>query len=157
MPIFNRFFITGDKPIPLSLNPEHLFKVGPRIPIEVLMPMILENTFTQVGTPVPNPVSGYGLIDTGATITAVDRDILSNLGISPIGRTKVLTPQGEEEQLLYPIRLRFPNSTLPEINFSRVTGSKLQHQGIIALIGRDVLVHFLFIYNGTTGQITISY
>ena len=45
----------------------------------------------------------------------------------------------------------------PAINFAFVVGCDLAPQGIIALIGRDVLRHFTMTYNGTFGQIILSF
>jgi hypothetical protein len=97
------------------------------------------------------------LIDTGASATAVDGDALKALSISPIGRVEVRTPSGKEQQDLYPASLTFPGTQIPTLNFNAVLGSKLKEQGILALVGRDVLQHFLLIYNGHLGQYILSF
>jgi hypothetical protein len=42
-----------------------------------------------------------------------------------------------------------------DIDAPSAIGAPLAAQGLIALIGRDVLVHTVFIYNGGQGEFTI--
>ena len=42
--------------------------------------------------PVPNPVQIRGLLDTGASGTAIDPSVLTALGLTPTGTTLVNTP-----------------------------------------------------------------
>jgi hypothetical protein len=69
----------------------------------------------------------------------------------------VFTPQGSTQQNKFPARVSFPGTTLPAVDFGSVYGSTLKNQGIIALIGRDLLTHFVFTYNGPGGFITLAY
>jgi hypothetical protein len=98
------------------------------------------------------PVTGRVLFDTGATKTVVDEAALKTLGVQPVGITNVRTPSGSAQQLLYPAELEF----LPmhsRIEFAFVIGSPhLAAQGLLALIGRDVLRHTVLVYNGILGQ-----
>lgn len=45
---------------------------------------------------------------------------------------------------------------LGEINAHRAFGANLEPQGIIALIGRDVLKQLVLIYNGADGSFTLT-
>lgn len=49
------------------------------------MPPIIVQTFTQQGEPIPQPVIGAALVDTGASLTCVHEPILQGLGLNPIG------------------------------------------------------------------------
>ncbi|WP_420266459.1 hypothetical protein [Candidatus Magnetominusculus dajiuhuensis] len=62
----------------------------------------------------------------------------------------MLTPQGSAEQDIFSLRITLSNLT--KVNVYKVFGSKLKEQGFIALIGRDILKHCVFVYNGTTGS-----
>jgi len=42
------------------------------------------------------------------------------------------------------------------VDAPRAVGAALKAQGIVALIGRDVLQHCTLYYNGPAGQITLS-
>ncbi|MBF0591583.1 MAG: hypothetical protein HQL02_05795 [Nitrospirae bacterium] len=109
----------------------------------------LEESYRRQSIPIPKSIEGYGLIDTGATITAVDIDVIKVLNIAPRGTATVLTPQGSDEQEIFSLRMALPHGIT--FNFQSVTGSVLKNQGIIALIGRDVLIRGVFVYNGTIG------
>jgi hypothetical protein len=108
------------------------------------------------GTQASGPVTGRVLFDTGATKTVVDEAAIKQLGIQPAGVTNVSTPSGTAQQLLYPAELEF----LPmhsRVKFTFVIGSPhLAAQGLLALIGRDVMRHMVLIYNGFVGQWVIA-
>ena len=104
---------------------------------------------------VPSPVTGIGLIDTGASITAIDRSIIQQLEINPVGVSNVFTPQGSAQQELFPVKLSFVGTPIA-FNFSSVLGSELRNQGIMALIGRDVLSRCVLIFNGPAGHFSLS-
>ncbi len=69
----------------------------------------------------------------------------------------VHTPAGSQPQQQYPARIQFPGTPLPAITFTFVIGANLTGQGLMALIGRDVLQHFVIVYNGPIGQIILSF
>ncbi len=99
-------------------------------------------------------VKMFQLQDT--SISAVDRQIFQKLAISPIGVTTVRTPTTSQEQNLYPVTLFFPELQLGG-EIAGVIGSNLLSQGILALIGRDLLARFVFIYNGKSGSFTLAF
>ena len=66
------------------------------------------------------------------------------------------TAGGPQTQAQYPASFGFPGTGLPGVNFNFVIGCDLSGQGIVALIGRDVLRYFVMIYNGAFGQVILS-
>jgi hypothetical protein len=56
---------------------------------------------------------------------------------------------------VYPIRINFVGFPLA-INAPRAVGAALKPQGLIALIGRDILANCTLHYNGAVGQITLA-
>jgi hypothetical protein len=86
----------------------------------------------------------------------VDEEVIASLGVPPINRVSVQTPSGQAQQYLYPALLTFPGTQLPGGEFSSVVGATLAAQGIIALIGRDVLSRCLLVYNGPADMFTIT-
>jgi len=152
MPIHNLFYLVKGQ-----INPNGLRNIGPRVRVEIQIPPILAEYFTQRGQPVPEPFSGDALFDTGASISAVDNSAITNLGINPMGVTQVHTPGGTVQQNLYPLRFFFPTLSNLTIDFNAVIGSELRSQGIIALVGRDVLSRCMLVYNGLVGICTISF
>jgi len=101
------------------------------------------------------PVVGLGLIDTGAEITGVDLPAIQQLGIPSIRQINVGAATGQQMTTVHPVSFAFPGG-FPEIQFNSVIACDLQGQGIIALIGRDVLRHMLFVYNGITGTYSFA-
>ena len=133
-----------------------LLQTGPRIPVEIQVPAALVQHLTKQGKPVPPPVSGYCLIDTGASSTSVDAGAVASLGLAPINLVQVHTPSGATPHLVYPAQFEFPGTQLPRANFNAVIACPLKSQGIIALFGRDVLAHYVLIYNGPMGTFTLA-
>lgn len=106
---------------------------------------------------MPNPLPGVALIDTGATDTGVDESLLKQLGLNPIGFRHIGTPSSQRHRaLLYPARITFPGTKLPQLNFSRVLALNLGGQGIHVLIGRDVLRFSVLAYDGLAGTFSIG-
>jgi predicted aspartyl protease len=97
------------------------------------------------------------LIDTGASVTAVDMDVLRRLGLPPVGTGTVVTPSGTETQGVYVVRLTFPQTPIPPLDPIPVMGSQLAGFGHIVLLGRDLLYGALLIYDGVHGHWTIAF
>lgn len=107
--------------------------------------------------PVPAPITLRGLLDTGAMCTAIDADVLMRLGLTQTGSIQCHTPS---TQAGTPVEMRTFDVGLglfhPQgshgalvLNPISVTENRLAHQGIQALIGRDILCNCLFVFNGT--------
>lgn len=122
--------------------------------IEISLPQILVDELTKKGMPIPKPITGNALIDTGASASVVDLSIISSLQISPVGVATVLTTAGPVQQNLFPMRFVFPRLV---IDVSAVLGADLRPFGIVSLIGRDILSLFLMIYHGLAGVITLAF
>lgn len=115
----------------------------------------------QAGQLVPNPVVIRGLIDTGASCTCVDPSIPRALGLVPRGVTPILTPSTgaqAHQANLYDVSLTLlhPKLSLSIANVP-VAESQLAVQGILALIGRDILANCLFLYDGQAGLFTLAF
>jgi hypothetical protein len=115
------------------------------------------------GTPIPRPVTGLALIDTGATRSAVDDTIIQALGVQPIGVVNVGTAAGFQQQYLYSAKFSFPGTGLPSMEFAQLTGVHLSghvvphvNRPLIALIGRDILSRCVLIYNGPNASIALA-
>jgi predicted aspartyl protease len=102
----------------------------------------------------PQPRTGLALIDTGASNTCIDEALARELGLPvvDVGRLSSAT-HAEQQCNVYPVEIALPTVVLSS---PRTLGASLAPQGLIALIGRDVLQSCLFFYNGPVGQITLS-
>ena len=155
MPVFDFFFWNQQ-------SGNLLEKDGAIIQVEIGTPKALEEWIVKKQLQVPPPIPGYALIDTGASISSVHQEVLDQLSILPIDSIPLCTPSGEDRAFIYPTKVSFPGLGVSEYQMSRVAGSQLnwttsQGNQIIMLLGRDLLSQMLFIYNGKTGAVTISY
>jgi hypothetical protein len=152
VPTYNHFTIDGNNQPSRAV----LLGAGPTIQIEVSIHPSAAQALQASGQPIPAPVTGAGLIDTGAGVSVVDINaVVGPLKIPPIGTRPIHGVGGVNSHLLHAASFRFPATTFPPVNFAFVVGADLAPQGIIALIGRDVLMHFVMIYNGVFGQYTL--
>src|SRR5437867_1127525 len=99
-------------------SPYGLQAAGPLLPITVAFHPILAHQLGGQGAAPPAPVGGVGLIDTGASVSAVDAAVVRQLGIPPIGTINVGTAGGVQQQAQYPASFSFPGTGLPTINFN---------------------------------------
>src|SRR5438128_1298786 len=120
---------------------------GPLLDVFIGVSLPRENALKKANQPVPPIQTVRGLIDTGASISAIDPSITTALSLVPTGQTTILTPSTGATAhpcTQYDIRLILSH---PAVNFYihalAVVESALAHQGIQALIGRDVLANCL--------------
>jgi len=129
--------------------------VGPILEIQLAISKDLATVLTSKGTPIPNPIKAIAMIDTGATSSVINPDIVKALGISPTGTTKINTPSDcGVDCNQYNLSFVFPNGVILES--SDVVEAPLTGQPIQCLLGRDLLRHGVLIYNGYMQQITLS-
>jgi predicted aspartyl protease len=158
MPIHNRFFLRPKREHEAS--PEGLASAGPLLQVQVEVPAAFAAYLAKKNQPVPTPGVGWALIDTGATRTCVDNNLLNQLGMQATGTVTTGTAAGPTSQLLYPAKLSVPGARL-EIDFGSVIGVNLSGQSIagqdvVVLLGRDVLSRCILVYNGPGGLFTLA-
>ena len=155
MPIFKiKLHSQGQAPIPP--NAGLLLSLGPQVSVQLEVPDALAQQLKATNMPIPPPVKGMALIDTGATMTAVDAGVVAALGVNPIGVVPVGTAGGPAKHPLYPIKLQLQGIGLV-LNFGRVTGAPLSGMNLVALLGRDVLSRMILIYDGPSSEYTLSF
>lgn len=112
---------------------------------------------------VPNTVVGAFLVDTGATITAVDPDLIAPLQLPLIGSINVHTPSTGLASIAidqYDASVLIPGNTTDGtlvIEAIPIVAAHLRSQGIDGLIGRDILDRCLLVYNGATGSVSLAH
>jgi len=113
----------------------------------------------------PVTVEGAALIDTGATYTCIDDCVCSQLDLQlSSGKIEMNGIGGQAECLCYPVQVQFAikDFNIPPLPVYRAPNVKLHSistvsGSLIALIGRDLLAHFKFTYDGRRGSIEIAY
>ena len=129
--------------------------VGPIIEVQLAVGLINEEILKKNDQSIPTPVLISAMIDTGATGTVVQEDIIQQLGLNPTGVTLINTPSSTNVECYeYLVRLLFPNNVVVE---TTIIGVPLKGQHIQCLIGRDVLRHGVLIYVGYTDTFTLSF
>jgi hypothetical protein len=113
--------------------------------------------------PIPQVQAVRGLIDTGASCTCVDPTVLRLLDLKPTGNTTVHTPStggAPQSVATFDVGLVIPciNSVPFMLSTIEVIESQLfQAQGFHVLIGRDILAHCHFTYNGLAAYFNLAY
>ena len=158
MPIFHRDFVRSDEQgrqhVP---DPEHLATVGPRLLIKIAISGSLASIYGKQSREIPQPIEGYALFDTGASITSVDEKVLIRLGLAPVGRVNISTASDTRATNIYACAMNFPGNPLPDLELSFVAGAELQNMGYVALIGRDIMRDMVLIYDGPGARVTFAF
>jgi len=155
MPVFN-FFHWSEK-IGRTLN-----ETGAVVSVEIGIPAALKQYLSEKGMAIPSAISGFALLDTGASASAVDESVFEALGVPHIDEIQTDTPHGSGKSRVYPANVTFPGMNVTDLPLERVIGCKLKwktvdEKEIIMLMGRDLLQYFLFIYNGQSSDVTLCY
>jgi hypothetical protein len=66
------------------------------------------------------------------------------------------TTHGQTIAFVHPVKLRFPATPLPDWPHVPVLGADLAPQGLLVLIGRDMLQFMTLVYSGPVGLVSIS-
>jgi hypothetical protein len=111
--------------------------------------------------PVPSAVRVLAEIDSGATVSGVDLPLLAQLGLQSTISTSLFTPATGAILQSFPVYDVSLILSHPAVNFHLgtlpVVGTHLAAQGIQVLLGRDVLAHCVFIYNGPGNSFTLCF
>lgn len=118
-------------------------------------PLIDVEIHADCGDAVCPPVRGRALVDSGADRTAVEFTELDPRARS----TGTYWAQGVTSEVvplpIYPLRVSIPGGGSVEVDRAAAT-PHLRSQGLIALIGRDVLGRGQFAYDGPSGRWSLS-
>jgi predicted aspartyl protease len=127
--------------------------LGPRVAIVLAVPQAQANAITAAGGVVAPPVSGLALIDTGCSITSIDDQVATNLGLQAIATTTVHAAGGTRQAVQYMVQADVAGTAT---GLWTMTTAILAPTGIIALVGTDLLAHCLFVYDGIGGRFTLA-
>ena len=89
-----------------SYGAHALQALGPLLLGEWLHPTVTEENLKNQGLPIPKPVGGLLLVDTGATITCISQKAANALRLQPTRLAKGHGAGGEHEDPIYFTRLR---------------------------------------------------
>lgn len=127
-----------------------LNKIGPFIQVNITHPSIYHENLKKKGTKIPT-INVKALIDTGASMTVISPAVADELKLVHTGFQKITSVQDEKVQPVYHGCLLFPWGS----SIEAVPMVACPLKGYDCLIGRDILMHWHFTYNGPDGSITI--
>jgi len=150
-----------------------LVSAGPLIGASWMVPVSLERALQIAARPVPTPVHGMLLIDTGASGTCISEAAAQTLGLHPVRTTQTYGAAGLHPSNVYEVRLRISiedpkRGLLSTIDFEvqaiGVPDLEKQLPGLtfhgeaahlIGLLGRDALKNTVMTYHGKDGWFQI--
>ncbi|MCY3628733.1 MAG: hypothetical protein OXI05_07015 [Bacteroidota bacterium] len=94
------------------------------------------------------------MFDTGASISCFDLKAAEKLGLVTVGKANMISASHDN----HPAPLFAGKLIIDKINVNveRAMGANLAPQGLIALIGRDIMSIGTLFYNGLDGSVTFS-
>jgi hypothetical protein len=105
------------------------------------------NALAAAGQAIPAMQYVRALVDTGASFTSVDPQVLSSLNLTPTGAIEIVTQstgQGTHTTDTY------------DVDFT-IWRWPWRYAALHALIGRDIMQRCILIYNGETSLFTLSF
>lgn len=120
-----------------------------------LLKLNLIKSMTDRGESPPQPVTGFALIDTGASATCIDRKAAEKAGLAVVDSGPMTSATHANEIVpIYAGKVEIQG--LPSCNVAKAYGANLEPQGLCALIGRDMLASCVLVYNGSDGFVSLS-
>lgn len=136
---------------------------GPLIDVRLRAVPEREAALNAAGLPIAPPFSVRGLLDTGATTTAIRYELADRLNLIPDDIAQIRSSaSGPEtyEAPVYQVRMTFGPIEAPDPPRWRtldVVGVSIVTTGAFVLIGQDLLATCRFTYDGRKRRIMLSY
>ncbi len=156
MPILNIRTETKTKKGEVNPAPDGLAASGPVLPVTITLSDKAMRSYAETGEQPLPAVNGLAMIDTGATTTCFDEAAAKKAGLPTIGVTSMSSASHPNHEVpLFSGKITTPTVT---INVEKGMGANLSavSNGLIALIGRDVLKSAVLVYNGPDGHFSLS-
>jgi hypothetical protein len=145
----------------MSIIKGRLDPYGPMVEAKVMQSPQRVAALKKAGRSFSPPLIVQGLLDTGASCSALDRRIIASLELEIRGTTAIHTPStgaGFETRNQYDVTLVLGESQSGPLELTLpVIESDFASQGFFALIGRDVLRRCVFTYLGPADEYTLSF
>jgi hypothetical protein len=133
---------------------------GPTVELTVAAGSAWRRRLTARGAAVPSPITVRALIDTGSDLSVVHPQVVRQLGAQATGSVRIRRPGaggGFHLAVMFDIEFSIggggPNAQWISM---RAVGVAPSTPAVLALIGRDLLVHCTLFYNGPRGELTLS-
>lgn len=134
---------------------------GPMIYLKAMQSNERVRALKRAGLPFTSPHVVLALIDTGASISALDESVVASLGLAPRGIVSIHTPStgaAYEKRMTYDALVVLGETAgKPLSRTLAILSCELATQGFLALIGRDILQYCRFRYDGPNGTFILEY
>lgn len=147
-----RRFALG-QPAP-GTTPERLRADGPLMRVRVGNAQTVIQRLTQEGKTPPAPEELVALIDTGASISAIDAAIAQRLGLLQTGSIQVGGVGGMSTQPVFAAALELPEFSIAFDPLS-LSGAALPSDKFQMLLGRNILCNLRMTYDGPSGTFNL--
>ena len=130
---------------------------GPEFRVQVSVHPVLAQELMRRGDTPPPPVEGMALVDTGASQTLVDERIVEQLSIPPMGTQRLRTFLSGDPVTLstHFLRLELGNER-PWEGIVVAAPLAVHRKETIVLVGRDLLRHARFVYDGRRARLLME-
>ncbi len=129
---------------------------GPEFRVQVSVHPALAQELMRRGDTPPPPIQGMALVHTGASQTLVDERIVDQLSIPPMGMQRLRTFLGDPVTLsTHFLRLELGDER-PWEGIVVAAPLAVHRKETIVLIGRDLLRHAHFVYNGREARLRME-
>ena len=142
--------IKNGKEIEVPISPKEILNFrGPFLQVTITHPQITQEYYKQKNKDIPS-VNVMAIIDTGAFSSVITPDVADKLELVHTGYQTVTSVQDQQKRPVFYGRIGFPWGMGKEIPLVSCPLTLYD-----CLIGRDILRHWHFTYNGDDGSITI--
>ena len=86
---------------------------GPIVPVTITVPDAVQSSHANLESPIPEPVTGFALIDTGATSSCFDNSSALRAGLPTVGKSRMASASYPENE----VPLYAGKMLLPGLNF----------------------------------------
>lgn len=133
-----------------------LKEAGAIFSFQLRHPALLSERLRAEGRPAAAPITVRALVDTGATVSAIENSAARRLGLVRTGTISLAGVGGVTEQPVYAAAVDFPGLGISSQDPIRLAGADLGSREFEFLLGRDVLERLVFEYDGPGGAFSLA-
>ncbi len=140
-------------------SPQMLMKFGAQMPVAISIPSAVRTDGMSV-----KPKIVLGCIDTGASLTSIDINLATEIGLPMTGYSEAYTASGRQKAPTFAVDLLFPtleqrlykNLNICSCTLPYKVDQDMSPHNIGILLGRDLLAGWIMIWDGATSSVTVS-
>lgn len=141
--------------VPQESAADALIEAGARVRVRLSLVRDSGETLGAGNPTAPWSVTGWALLDTGASTSCVDEAAARELRLPVVGTCEVTSAtQAFVVREAHPVRIEIVDAPLAGV-VPQAIAAPLGAHGLVALIGRDLLGSCCLVYNGLPGEVTL--